>query len=637
MNIFILQSQQAAWHSRSLIVQEPGAGNDNTLVLDNSSGSSVSLTGLEIIGQQSGNTLNVLNRGSDAIILLPNNTESIAANRFADNATIAADTSARLYYNGLKWELLSVAGGGGIGVDFDAQGLSTDVITLWNENFTNFQGATATLKIGDLHPAWGGTIYRDINQGGWAPHYSIDVEPVVNLYNSAPFAGIQSYPIMRAAAGTNSSVFGIQGQVQSYGNGIAPWTGKLSMTGVYGAAYVRSQNENAGYGGFFESFTGGNLGGTNTTPLWGVFGKAAGGHNGVTPQVRAAEFLLTTVGGGGVGSITDGRGVQISVDGSQSITDFDTIKGLSISGWIGVGVGRTWLKSYGIYIDSSIDKGTVEKYAIKSDSVSDSLFAGPVRGPINAYDQATWNGSNKFATEDAVRDKFESIGASGITGSGVNTQAAFWSSASTLVAVPFEYASNRFLFFQNTNADSFEMKFKGSNADAGEFWVGKQSGGFPVPGYIKVADAASNAGIITIAAKTVRVGDYDGYFNNTYLLVDDANNSFTFENGGGSTGSGQLDFRKTPKLLLSRTITSAGTTGAQTINRTAGQVNLAAGQQTLVVTNNKAAADSLIIPFIMTDDATAKSVIVTRAAGSFTFKTNAAATGEVALGFVVLN
>lgn len=46
----------------------------------------------------------------------------------------------------------------------------------------------------------------------------------------------------------------------------------------------------------------------------------------------------------------------------------------------------------------------------KLDVVGNGKFTGFVTGAINPYDATTWNGSAKFATEDAVRDKIESMG-----------------------------------------------------------------------------------------------------------------------------------------------------------------------------------------------------------------------------------
>lgn len=91
------------------------------------------------------------------------------------------------------------------------------------------------------------------------------------------------------------------------------------------------------------------------------------------------------------------------------------------------------------------------------------------------------------------------------------------------------------------------------------------------------------------------------------------------------------------KVVFASTNTTAGTTGAQTINKTSGSVNFAAGASTLVVTNNLASTTSQIFVTVYGTDATAISARVTRAAGSFTITLNAAATAETAVGFLVIN
>lgn len=50
-------------------------------------------------------------------------------------------------------------------------------------------------------------------------------------------------------------------------------------------------------------------------------------------------------------------------------------------------------------------------------------FTNGASGPLNAYNATTWNGSQLFATEDAVRDKIESL--SGATPPGSDTQVIF--------------------------------------------------------------------------------------------------------------------------------------------------------------------------------------------------------------------
>lgn len=69
---------------------------------------------------------------------------------------------------------------------------------------------------------------------------------------------------------------------------------------------------------------------------------------------------------------------------------------------------------------------------------------------------------------------------------------------------------------------------------------------------------------------------------------------------------------------LAKTVTPAGTTGAQTINKQAGSVNFAAGAATLVVTNSLCTTSSLVIPVVNTSDADMTSVVAVPANGSFT-------------------
>lgn len=121
--------------------------------------------------------------------------------------------------------------------------------------------------------------------------------------------------------------------------------------------------------------------------------------------------------------------------------------------------------------------------------------------------------------------------------------------------------------------------------------------------------------------------------------------SYNDQNGASATAA------TTPPMLLngtgsisleggivqSATLTAAGTTGARTINKYAGSVNIAAGQGNVVVTNNLVSTTSLIFCQIMTNDATATSTQVVPAAGSFTIYLNANATAETKVAFQVIN
>ena len=91
------------------------------------------------------------------------------------------------------------------------------------------------------------------------------------------------------------------------------------------------------------------------------------------------------------------------------------------------------------------------------------------------------------------------------------------------------------------------------------------------------------------------------------------------------------------KLVLDHTITTAGTTGNRTINKPTGTVNMAAGANTLTVTNSFCKTTSLVFPVIRTNDTTAVIKNVVPSNGSFVINLTANATAETSIGFMVVN
>jgi hypothetical protein len=130
----------------------------------------------------------------------------------------------------------------------------------------------------------------------------------------------------------------------------------------------------------------------------------------------------------------------------------------------------------------------------------------------------------------------------------------------------------------------------------------------------------------------------------TYGLDNDDGNKFkmAFSNNGFASGvvaefTTALNTTLFGGLTLPSTITAPGTTGNQTINKPTGRVNIAAAGTTITVTNNLVTANSHVIAWVATSgDATAKTCIAVPGAGSFVVTLNAAATGEVPIGFLVI-
>lgn len=90
-------------------------------------------------------------------------------------------------------------------------------------------------------------------------------------------------------------------------------------------------------------------------------------------------------------------------------------------------------------------------------------------------------------------------------------------------------------------------------------------------------------------------------------------------------------------IIVDKTITAAGTTGNQTINKLNGTVNIAAAGTTVTVTNSFVTASSTVLAVIRTNDSTAVLKNVVPGVGSFVINLTAAANAEISIGFLVIN
>lgn len=114
------------------------------------------------------------------------------------------------------------------------------------------------------------------------------------------------------------------------------------------------------------------------------------------------------------------------------------------------------------------------------------------------------------------------------------------------------------------------------------------------------------------------------------------NGTSPYQSSANLTYDGSI-FTAKADIVVDKTITATGTTGAQTINKTAGSVNFAALATSLVVTNSLVTTSSIILATVGTNDSTMKSVSAVAGTGNFTLFANAAATAETRVNFLVLN
>jgi hypothetical protein len=137
----------------------------------------------------------------------------------------------------------------------------------------------------------------------------------------------------------------------------------------------------------------------------------------------------------------------------------------------------------------------------------------------------------------------------------------------------------------------------------------------------------SNTGQYSFSSSSPGSSGADVAFNRNAAGVVEVNNGT----------SGTYRDLKLRSLLADATNTAGGTTGAQTINKSAGTVNFAAAATTLTVTNSLCTTSSLVFATVRTNDTTATIKNVVPGSGSFVITLSAAATAETSVGFLVIN
>jgi hypothetical protein len=252
--------------------------------------------------------------------------------------------------------------------------------------------------------------------------------------------------------------------------------------------------------------------------------------------------------------------------------------------------------------------------------------SGTNRGALTSADWTAFN--NKLGSLNGLTDPVQTFGltwcAFGIENVTINS-----SGGVHLFEFPCADTDTRG-FLQAGDWNTFNSKIGGSGS---QFFVPVFTAA-GVIGNSRIIDAADDITINSEAGRT-SLGDIEGSGNETILVVDDPNRTVRPSvHGAVSLGATTQGYRQ---LFLDATVTTGGTTGAQTIDKSAGSVNFAASAVSLVVTNNTVTASSIVVCTVATNDATLKSVQCVPAAGSFTMFGNAAAAAETRVNFLVIN
>lgn len=134
------------------------------------------------------------------------------------------------------------------------------------------------------------------------------------------------------------------------------------------------------------------------------------------------------------------------------------------------------------------------------------------------------------------------------------------------------------------------------------------------------------------ASTTDWIYDFTGAAGNDTRLIPSGNK---LQDLGGS--SNFIKDGYFVQLFADATITAGGTTGNQTINKSAGTVNVAASGTAITVTNSLVSASSLVFAIARTNDSTCAVKNAVPGSGTVTINMTAACTAETSVAFWVLN
>ncbi len=388
------------------------------------------------------------------------------------------------------------------------------------------------------------------------------------------------------------------------GNGSA-----FSIIGGAGGAATGAGGTHIGGTGSALSFTAGT-GGAATS----ASGTRTGGNGG---------SITFTTGTGGAGSTTNGSG-----------GDFTFVTGAS-------GAGGGTAGTTGIF---SFKPGNTEVARISATASGGRLQVGSGSGASTGW---------IFSGDSTIGSGFPGIWPTSITPSSSNYIASSNGSQTYINCTDAIYlrVSNSDYFYVNSSV----VRVTGAatigwcpstnvNATADVLLSRKGAANIQQGGADAASPIAQTYSVQSVATGTSNTAGVNFTINGSQSTGSAYGGAIIFQvtqNGAAATTQNTLvellRISPTSGIAVAKTITLAGTTGAQTINKIAGRVNFAAGASSLTVTNTFASTNSVIICTVATNDATMKSVAVTQSSGQFIITANAAATAETAVNFLVIN
>jgi hypothetical protein len=373
------------------------------------------------------------------------------------------------------------------------------------------------------------------------------------------------------------------------------------------------------------------IGTTNTLPLWtdgpnSVIGDSLLSQSSGNVVLANGNFVLPTA-----GLITFPDNVR------QVFNPGATVAGLNVGAQAGDPStpinGDIWYDSTGNLLRARINSATVSLGAVGATIALNNLASVAINTDLlPASTQGLGNASFPFlASFTGNTTQYESV----VQTAGVITHAALGSATNIGIALnPKAAASVTIGGGAGTAAKPLLLlNSAGTGTDLTSGWY-QRAANFGIWSYSEGGTLMMEISTVGLSLVNTKLYNFtDSGMTAQTALGQNAVGVLEINNGTLNTYRDLL----VRKHFVDQTVTAGGTTGAQTINKAAGTVNIAAGQTAIVVTDSLVTTSSEVFAVIRTNDTTALVKNVVPGSGTFTITLNAAATAETSIGFIVLN
>ncbi len=539
------------------------------------------------------------------------NGDVVGAVSSTDNAiAIFESTTGKLIQNSSA----VVSDAGRVSSILDFLSLNGDGFQTWNS-----PSVTKAFRIGMLNAA--GTLTDDIHIATWSNSFT-DRITISNDTGAVAIAGnVTGLNLSGTNTGDQTTITGNAGTATALAsartiNGVSfDGTGNITVTAAAGTLSGAT---------LASGVTASSL----TSAGGGTFGTNAFNSTAYSPLAGSSSIVTT----GTLASGATGAGFTLALGASTITGTLPTANTAALTGDVTKTAGSNATTLASIPAISGANLTTLNASNLSSGSVADARLSANVP-LLNAAN--SWTAAQSFQVAGAASVPAVKVAGVPFAGTGTTSFPLVYINDANATASSTLNTAGTYLGVNGDGTQDLMNLLKDGTSQfkissVGQFTIAPTAGNtFLISTGFRLRDSAS-VGLDVLNA----AGSDWGIFRCGFAtLGQGAGGTVTLT--GAATCSSTLTV--TGNLLLSKTVTAAATTGAQTINKTTGSVNFVAGGTSLVVTNSLVATTSIIQLTVGANDTTMKSAAYVPGTGSFTIYPNAAPTAETRVDFTVTN